>query len=113
MLMKKLFAMLALVGVVSTVACVKTDLKNILIDFQWGLKEACSQNWIPTSDCQIADNAFDISIDIVNKDAVGKIKQDVESELQGVIAKLPEGSGVTPFLAGALAFLTAPTAPAQ
>lgn len=88
-----------------SVACQKADLKNVLTDFQWGLKEACSQEWIPTTECVIGDNGFNIAIDIVNKDSNDKIKQDVAAELQGVISALPADSAVTPFLAGVLAFL--------
>lgn len=93
---------------VLAVACkapTRDQVVTALTDARWGLSAACSQEWVPASDCAVADPGLGVAIDVAKQVPVEQIKPDVIATLKGIAAALPPESRALPYFTYVLTFL--------
>ena len=78
----------------------------ILSDAQWGIAEACSQQWLPADACAFAGDALNTAQAIAAKNLPGAEKA-VRQSLVDAEAKLPATSRLRPYLDAIIVLLPA------
>lgn len=98
---------LALIALFFTVACASmpptkngltpVQVRQILVDAQWGVSEACTQQWLAAPVCGLASDAILTAVAITDKNTAG-VQVAVKQSLVDTLAVLPIESRAAPFL---------------
>lgn len=80
------------------------DVRTILVDAEWGVKQACTQTWLTPNVCNIIIPAIDTGVAGLDKDPAGAAHAGVQV-LQGILAALPPDSRARPYLTYAVILL--------